>query len=137
LGKTKSKPEVSESVKVCSLELEMAQYRAQRLKSKIVPGVVEDILSEEETAGASPREFRTQRTAVLEKDESEHKEIPYPGPAQPELEEKSITQKEEEQDRKVVLKSASQEKIIAVSVKKKKSSRGFSLWGWIKKIIGK
>lgn len=137
IDKTKCKPEVSESVKVCSPDLELAQHAAQKLKSKIVPGAIEDILSEEETAGESPRHFETRKTAVLEKDESEEKWIPHPEPAQPELKEKSTTQKEGEQDQKVVLKSVSQGKILAVSVKKKKSPKGFSLWGWIKKIIGK
>ena len=74
---------------------------------------------------------------MLEKDESEEKWIPHPEPAHPELKEKSTTQKEGEQDQKVVLKSVSQGKILAVSVKRKKSPKGFSLWGWIKKIIGK
>jgi hypothetical protein len=137
LDKTKGKPEVSEKVKFVSPEMEMAQYRAERLKAKIVPGAREDITVEEERTKESVKKLLTPETAVLTEDEPEKEEIPYPESAQPQLEKEIITEKEVAEGKSVIPEPAGDDKILAVSVKKKKAPMGFSLWGWIKKLIGK
>lgn len=134
LDKTKDKPEVSESTKVSSPVVEMAQCQADRLKSKIVPGAIKDIPKVEETIKETTEEFRAQKTMVLEKDESSEKRIASPEPAQRVPGGEGVAKKE---DKNVVSKPTPQERLIAISVKAKKSPRGFSLWGWIKKIVGK
>jgi signal recognition particle receptor subunit beta len=137
LDKMKGEPEVSEGAKFVSPEMEMAQHRAERLKVKIVPGATENIAVEEKATEESAKKLLTPETAVLVKDEPEKEEIPYPEPAQPQLEKEIITEKEVAEVKSVTPEPAVQDKILAVSVKKKKAPKGFSLWGWIKKLIGK
>ncbi len=136
LQKTKGKPEMIKSDKSSSPEMEMAQYRAERLKSKIVPGAVQHIFTDEEPASESRERFSTPRTALAEKDEPEEKITPFYEPVQPSLKEEAVTEKEIEQKERIVPRPDPEEKILAVSVRKKKSPKGFSLWGWIKKLIG-
>lgn len=136
LDKTKGKPEVSESEKYVSPELEMAQYRAEKLKAKIVPGAMEKILVAEESEERAPEEVLTPKTAVLEKQDQVETKIPIYQPVPSELERKILTEKKTEHREKIVSAPISQEKIFAISVKKKRTPRGFSLWGWIKKLIG-
>lgn len=136
LEKTKGKPEVSQHDRTCSPEMEMAQYRAERLKSKIVPGAAKHIFIDEEPASESQEELSTQKTAVAEKDEPKERIIPFSEPVQPSLKKEAVAEKEIEEKEKTVPRPDFEEKIIAVSVRKKKSPKGFSLWGWIKKLIG-
>ena len=134
LDRTKDKPEVSESTKVSSPVIEMAQCRTEKLKSKIVLGAVQHISQVEETITESAVDFAAQKTMVLERDEPGERGIFSIETSEPAAEEPEVIEKEEN---RLVLKPASEEKILAVSVKARKSRRGFSLWGWIKKIVGK
>ena len=134
LDKTKDKPEVSQSAKVSSPVIEMAQFRTEKLKSKIVPGAVQDIPEVEEAITESAAEFAAQKTMVLERDEPDERRIFSTETSRPAAEEPDIVTKEEN---KLVLKPVPEEKLLAVSVKAKKSPGGFSLWGWIKRIVGK
>lgn len=134
LDKTKDKPEVSESTDAFSPVVEMAQSQADTLKSRIVLGAIKDIPEVEETIKETAEEFTAQKTMVLGENESTEKKIGFPESAKPPARAESVAQKE---DNKAVSKPTPQERLIAVSVKAKKSPRGFSLWGWIKKIVGK
>lgn len=134
LDKTKDKPEVSESTDAFSPVVEMAQSQADTLKSRIVLGAIKDIPEVEETIKETAEEFTAQKTMVLGENESTEKKIGFPESAKPPARAESVAQKE---DKKAVSKPTPQERLIAVSVKTKKSPRGFSLWGWIKKIVGK
>jgi hypothetical protein len=137
LDKTKGKPEVSESEKYVSPEVEMAQYRAEKLKAKIVPGAMENIVVAEETKVGSSEEALIPKTAVLEKQKQKERRISVSRPAAFESQKKPLTQKKMGEKKESISEQfPPQEKILAVSVKRKRTHRGFSLWGWIKKLIG-
>ena len=137
LEKTKGKSEVKSGSKASSPEMEMAQYRAERLKSRIVPGAIQDILIDKETTKASPEKHLTQKTAVLEKDPPKTETIPHPKPVQPILKEETTAEKEMAEEKKAVPRLGLEGKILAVSVSKRKTPKGLSWWGWIKKLTGK
>lgn len=134
LDKTKGKPEVSESERYVSPEVEMAQYRAEKLKARIVPGAMEKILVAEESKETTEKVLSS-TTAVLEEEHKEGK-IPVLSPVLSELKKETLTEKKTKANREFISQPVSQEKILAVSIKRKKSPKGFPLWGWIKKLLG-
>lgn len=137
LDKTKGKPEVSESVRFISSEMEMAQYRVEKLKAKIVPKTTKDIFIAEETTKESSKRLLTTEAAVLKEEKQEERKVSYPEAVQSRHEKEAITKKEIAEEKKVIPHPVLDEKILAVSVTKKKAPQGFSLWGWIRKLIGK
>lgn len=136
LDKTKGKSEVSESEKYVSPEVEMAQYRAEKLKAKIVPGAMENILVAEETEVGSSDKVLTPTTVVLEKQKQKEERISVSKPVASESKKETLTLKKSGEKKESVSEQFPQEKILAVSVKRKRTLRDFSLWGWIKKLIG-
>ena len=112
----------------------MAQYRAEKIKARIVPGAMEKIFVAEESKETTEK-ILDSPTAVMEKENNEE-EMQVLNPVLPELEKKILSNKKTETKREVISQPISQEKILAVSKKRKKSPKGFPLWGWIKKLLG-